>query len=68
MEPRTGRFCWPCWEIRCVEVKQLRLDDIDWRSPEIAIRRKARREDRMPLPAEVGQAVSAYLGLRGPGR
>lgn len=57
--------------LRCVEVEHLRLDDIDWRSGEITIRGKARREDRMPLPAEVGQAISAYLALRGvhgPGR
>lgn len=51
--------------LRCVEVERLRLDDIDWRSGEITIRGKARRQDRMPLPAEVGQAIGAYLALRG---
>jgi site-specific recombinase XerD len=57
--------------LRCVEVEHLRLDDIDWRSGKITIRGKARREDQMPLPAEAGEAISAYLALRGsygPGR
>jgi integrase/recombinase XerD len=47
--------------LRSIEVARLQLDDIDWRSGEIRIRGKARRTDRMPLPVEVGEAVSAYL-------
>jgi site-specific recombinase XerD len=47
--------------LRSVEVVNLELDDIDWRSGEIVVRGKARREDRMPLPFEVGEAISAYL-------
>jgi site-specific recombinase XerD len=47
--------------LRSIEVARLELDDIDWRSGEIRIRGKARRTDRMPLPVEVGDALSAYL-------
>jgi site-specific recombinase XerD len=47
--------------LRSIEVARLELGDIDWRSGEIRIRGKARRTERMPLRAEVGAAVSAYL-------
>ena len=47
--------------LRSIEVSRLELGDIDWRRGEIRIRGKARRTERMPLPAEVGAAVSAYL-------
>ncbi|MGH3637316.1 MAG: site-specific integrase, partial [Mycobacterium sp.] len=47
--------------LRSIEVARLELDDIDWRSGEIRVRGKSRRIDRMPLPVEVGDAVSAYL-------
>ena len=47
--------------MRSIEVARLELSDIDWRAGEIRIRGKARRTDRMPLPVEVGDALSAYL-------
>jgi integrase/recombinase XerD len=47
--------------LRAGEVARLRLDDIDWRSGELVVRGKGAREDRLPLPAEVGQAVACYL-------
>lgn len=47
--------------LRSIEVSRLELGDIDWRRGEIRIRGKARRTERMPLRAEVGAAVSAYL-------
>ncbi|MGI5238722.1 tyrosine-type recombinase/integrase [Dactylosporangium sp. CA-139066] len=47
--------------LRSIEVAGLRLDDVDWRCGEIVVRGKGRREDRLPLPAEVGEAVVAYL-------
>jgi site-specific recombinase XerD len=47
--------------LRAGEVARLRLDDIDWRAGELAVRGKGAREDRLPLPAEVGQAVACYL-------
>jgi integrase len=47
--------------LRSVEVVNLELGDIDWRAGELVVRGKARREDRLPLPFEVGAAVSRYL-------
>ena len=47
--------------LRSIEVARLRLDDIDWRGGELIVRGKGRREDRLPLPVEVGEAVVAYL-------
>lgn len=47
--------------LRCGEIAALQLGDIDWRRGEIAVRGKARRLDRLPLPAEVGEALAAYL-------
>jgi len=48
--------------LRSIEVARLQLGDIDWRAGELVVRGKARRQDRLPLPAEVGQALAAYLG------
>jgi site-specific recombinase XerD len=47
--------------LRSIEVARLELGDIDWRAGEIAVAGKARRRDRLPLPHDVGQALSAYL-------
>jgi site-specific recombinase XerD len=47
--------------LRSVEVARLLLDDVDWRCGEIAVRGKGRREGRLPLPADVGEALVAYL-------
>jgi site-specific recombinase XerD len=47
--------------LRAAEVAALRLDDIDWRSGEIVVRGKGRTEERLPLPADVGAAIAAYL-------
>jgi integrase len=49
--------------LRSVEVARLELDDIDWRAGELVVRGKARRRDRLPLVAEVGDALSAHLSL-----
>ncbi len=47
--------------LRALEVAGLRLEDIDWHHGEIIVRGKGRRDERMPLPADVGQAVADYL-------
>jgi site-specific recombinase XerD len=47
--------------LRSIDVARMELGDINWRTGELTIRGKARRRDTMPLPAEVGQAVAAYL-------
>jgi len=50
--------------LRACEVARLRLDDLDWRAGELAVRGKGGRTDRMPLPADVGGAVADYLRMR----
>ena len=48
--------------LRAGEVAGLRLDDIDWRAGEITITSgKGRRQDRLPLPTDVGEALAWYL-------
>ncbi|MEU0533419.1 site-specific integrase [Amycolatopsis tolypomycina] len=47
--------------LRSIEVARLELGDIDWRDGRIILRGKASREDGMPLPADVGQALVDYL-------
>lgn len=47
--------------LRASELAGLRLDDIDWRAGELVVRGKAAREDRLPLPVDVGEAIAAYL-------
>ena len=47
--------------LRASELAGLTLDDIDWRAAELVIRGKGGRCDRLPLPADVGAAIAAYL-------
>ena len=47
--------------LRASEVAGLTLDDIDWRRAELVVHGKGGREDRLPLPADVGAAIAAYL-------
>ena len=47
--------------LRAGEVAGLALADIDWRAGEVLVRGKGRREERLPLPADVGEAIAAYL-------
>jgi site-specific recombinase XerD len=47
--------------LRSIEVARLQLDDIDWRVGRIILHGKASREDGMPLPKEVGEALAEYL-------
>jgi site-specific recombinase XerD len=47
--------------LRRGEVARLTLDDFDWRAGELVIHGKGGREDRLPLPTDVGEAIAAYL-------
>lgn len=47
--------------LRAGEVAALRLDDIDWRRGEITVVGKGNRCERLPLPADVGEALVSYL-------
>jgi site-specific recombinase XerD len=52
--------------LRAGEVVSLKLDDIDWRAGEITVRGKGLFHDRMPLPPDVGEALTSYLRLDRP--
>jgi integrase/recombinase XerD len=47
--------------LRAGEVARLRLEDIDWRAGQIVVHGKGHRVDRLPLPVEVGEAITGYL-------
>jgi len=47
--------------LRAGEVAALRLEDIDWRKGEVTVHGKGNREDRLPLPHDVGEAVAGWL-------
>jgi integrase/recombinase XerD len=47
--------------LRRGEVASLRLEDIDWRAGELLVHGKGARQDRLPLPADVGEAIAGYL-------
>ena len=48
--------------LRRCEVAALTLDDIDWRRGEITVRGKG-REEPLPLPPDVGEALMRYLQM-----
>lgn len=50
--------------LRAGDVAGLRLSDVDWRDGSIVVAGKGRREARLPLPQEVGDALLWYLRLR----
>lgn len=47
--------------LRAGEVAGLQLDDVHWAEGEMVVRGKGRREDRLPLPVDVGRALASYL-------
>jgi integrase/recombinase XerD len=47
--------------LRASEVAQLKLADIDWRHGGITVCGKGRRQESLPLPQEVGDAILLYL-------
>jgi site-specific recombinase XerD len=47
--------------LRAGEVAALSLDDVDWRAGELVVHGKGSRIDRLPLSADVGEALVDYL-------
>ncbi|MFD9947468.1 tyrosine-type recombinase/integrase [Nonomuraea sp. NPDC059023] len=47
--------------LRIGEVAHLRLDDIDWERGELLVRGKGGRQEKLPLPVDVGQTLVDYL-------
>jgi integrase/recombinase XerD len=52
--------------LRAGEVAGLSIDDIDWHRGELTIAGKGNRQKRLPIPADVGEAIVTYLrsGMR----
>ena len=53
--------------LRAGEVVGMTLDDIDWEAGELRVRGKGGREDRLPIPQDVGKALAHYLRHGRPG-
>jgi integrase/recombinase XerD len=47
--------------LRASEVAELKFADIDWRNGAITVCGKGRRQESLPLPQEVGNAIMLYL-------
>jgi integrase/recombinase XerD len=47
--------------LRACEAAALELDDIDWRTGTVTVRGKGRRDEQLPLPSDVGEALAGYL-------
>ena len=47
--------------LRAGEVAALELSDVDWRAGEILVRGKGSRQERLPLPSDVGEALAGWL-------
>jgi site-specific recombinase XerD len=47
--------------LRAGEVAAMVLEDLDWRRGELVVHGKARRDEALPLPADVGEAIAGYL-------
>jgi site-specific recombinase XerD len=47
--------------LRAPEVIAVQVDDIDWRAGEIIVHGKGKRHDRVPLPPDVGEALTDYI-------
>jgi integrase len=47
--------------LRAGEVAAIGLDDIDWPAGVLLIHGKGNREDALPLPTDVGEAIVSYL-------
>ena len=47
--------------LRAGEVVALTLDDLDWDTGTLIVHGKGKRQERLPLPEDVGEAVANYL-------
>lgn len=47
--------------LRGPEVMKMTLDDIDWRAGTLLVHGKGRQKDKMPIPEDVGLALSRYI-------
>lgn len=47
--------------LRAGEVAGMVLEDIDWSTGELVVHGKGNRDQRLPLPTEIGAAIAGYL-------
>ena len=47
--------------LRAGDVVHMTLDDIDWEAGELIVSGKSHRQERLPLPQDVGEALVRYL-------
>lgn len=52
--------------LRASEVAGLTFDDVDWQNGRIAVCGKGRRQEWLPLPQEIGDAIVVFLRLGRP--
>jgi integrase/recombinase XerD len=50
--------------LRAGEVAAIRLEDVDWRVGLLLVRGKGGRQEVLPLPVDVGEAIVSYLRRR----
>jgi integrase/recombinase XerD len=50
--------------LRAGEVAAIGLEDVDWRAGELLVRGKGSRQDVLPMPTDVGEAIVSYLRRR----
>jgi len=50
--------------LRAGEVAAIGLDDIDWRAGVLLVRGKSSRQDVLPVPVDLGEAIVSYLRHR----
>ena len=53
--------------LRASELAGLRLEDLDWRAGQMLVHGKGNRVEPLPIPADVGTAITAYLRQGRPG-
>ncbi len=51
--------------LRVGEVVEMQIGDVDWRRGELEVRSKGGWRDPLPVPVDVGDALAAYLTMRG---
>ncbi len=47
--------------LRAGDIVALRIDDLDWKQGTVRVRGKGRKEVRLPLPQDAGEALAEYL-------
>jgi site-specific recombinase XerD len=52
--------------LRAGDVVRLKLTDIDWQNGTLIVKGKGRREELLPIPQDVGDAILRYLGQARP--